>query len=85
MMPVHAFLHAAYFTIRSGGKTGITFLFDAGFLWVCTIPAAFLLSRYSGFSLLATYAFCRSLNILKAVIGAVILKKGVWLQNIVAE
>ena len=83
MMPVHAFLHTAYFTLRSGGKTGITFLFDAGFLWICSIPVAFVLSRYSGLSLLATYALCRSANIIKAVIGAVLLKKGVWIQNIV--
>ena len=27
-LPIHAFLHATYFTIRSGGKTFITFLFD---------------------------------------------------------
>lgn len=84
LMPMHAFLHTAYFTLRSGGKTGITFLFDAGFLWVCSIPVAFVLSRYSGFSLLVTYGFCRSVDIIKAIIGAVLLKKGVWLQNIVA-
>ena len=84
LMPVHAFLHTAYFTLRSGGKTGITFLFDAGFLWVCSIPVAFLLSRYSGLPLLATYALCRSVDAIKAVIGAVLLKKGVWLHNIVA-
>lgn len=83
LMPVHAFLHTAYFTLRSGGKTGITFLFDAGFLWVCSIPVAFLLSRYSGLPLLATYALCRSVDAIKAVIGAVLLKKGVWLHNIV--
>ena len=83
LMPVHAFLHTAYFTMRSGGKTGITFLFDAGFLWICSIPVAFLLSRYSGLPLLVTYALCRSVDIIKAVIGAVLLKKGVWIENIV--
>lgn len=83
LMPVHAFLHTAYFTMRSGGKTGITFLFDAGFLWICSIPVAFLLSRYSGLPLLVTYALCRSVDIIKAVIGAILLKKGVWIQNIV--
>ncbi len=31
-MPIHAFLHAVYFTIRSGGKTVITFLFDSVYL-----------------------------------------------------
>lgn len=83
MMPISAFLHTAYFTLRSGGKTGITFFFDAGFLWIISIPLAMVLSRLSPLPLLATYALCRSVDILKSVIGAVLLKKGVWLQNIV--
>ena len=28
LMPVYAFCHSAYFTLRSGGKTFITFLFE---------------------------------------------------------
>ncbi len=82
-MPVQAFLHSAYFTLRSGGKTGITFFFDAGFMWICSIPVAYFLSRYSGLPILTTYILCQSLDIIKAVIGFVLVKKGVWMQNIV--
>lgn len=85
MMPFQAFLHAAYFTLRSGGKTGITFFFDAGFVWTCSIPAAFLLSRYSGFPILVTYILCQSLDLLKCVVGFVLVRKGVWIHNIVSE
>lgn len=84
LMPVQAFLHGAYFTMRSGGQTVITFLFDSCFLWVCSIPVAFCLSRYSGLPILVTYPLCQSLDIIKCIIGAVLLKKGVWLKNIVA-
>ena len=82
-MPVQAFLHGAYFTLRSGGQTVITFLFDSCFLWACSIPAAFCLSRYSGLTILMTYLFCQSLDIIKCVIGFILVKKGVWLRNIV--
>ena len=85
LMPIQAFLHSAYFTLRSGGKTVITFFFDSGFVWVCTIPAAFLLSHYSGLPILPTYILCQSLDIIKAVIGFILVIKGVWLQNIVGE
>ena len=37
-MPIHAFLHAVYFSIRSGGKTFITFLFDSVYLWIISFP-----------------------------------------------
>ncbi len=85
MMPFQAFLHAAYFTLRSGGKTGITFFFDSGFMWLCSIPVAFVLSRYSGLPILATYIICQSLDFLKCIVGFVLVKKGVWIQNIVSE
>lgn len=82
-MPVQAFLHASYFTLRSGGRTVVTFCFDSGFIWGCTIPLAFFLSRYSGLPILATYILCQAVDIMKCVIGYVLVKKGVWLQNIV--
>ena len=83
LMPFQAFLNAAYFTLRSGGKTVVTFFFDSGFMWVCSIPVAYVLSRYSGLPILATYLICQSLDLIKCVVGYILVKKGVWLQNIV--
>lgn len=85
LMPMQAFLHTSYFTLRSGGRTVITFFFDSGFMWVCSIPVAFILSRYSGLPILATYILCQSLDFIKCIIGFILVKKGVWLQNIVSE
>lgn len=82
-MPQSAFLHAAYFTLRSGGKTVITFLFDSGFMWVASIPFAFVLSRYTTLSIEAVYAMCQGIEFLKCIVGFILLKKGVWLNNIV--
>jgi len=81
-MPVHAYLNAAYFTLRSGGQTVITFIYDSGFMWVCTIPVAFVLSRFTGLSIMPMYIICQSLDLLKAVIGTRLLKKGTWIQNL---
>ena len=47
LMPVQAYANAAYFTLRSGGKTLITFLFDSVFTCVVVAPVAYLLSRYT--------------------------------------
>ena len=84
-MPVNAFLHASYFALRSGGKTIITFLFDSVFIWVVSVPVAFCLSRFTGLSIYAIYFMVMSVDLIKCVIGFVLVKKGVWLQNIVAE
>ncbi|MDE5717213.1 MAG: MATE family efflux transporter [Lachnospiraceae bacterium] len=83
-MPQNAFLHASYFTLRSGGKTIITFLFDSVFIWCVSVMIAFVLSRYTDLPVAAVYAFVQMGDWIKCVIGFVLVKKGVWLQNIVS-
>ncbi len=84
-MPIEAFVHAAYFTLRSGGKTAVTFIFDSGFVWAIHVPVAFVLSRFTSLPILALYFLCQLLSLLKAVIGFYFVKKGVWINNIVNE
>lgn len=84
-MPQNAFLHAAYFTLRSGGKTVITFFFDSVFAWVVSIPLAYVLSRYTGLSIVLIYFCCQGIEIIKCIIGFILVKKGSWLQNIISQ
>ena len=83
-MPLDAFANASYFTLRSGGKTFVTVLFDSCFAWVISVPVAFLLSRYTQMPILILYAICQFLNIIKDIIGYILVKKGIWIKNIVA-
>ena len=82
-MPQNAFLHASYFTLRSGGKTIITFLFDSVFIWCVSVSIAYTLSRFTTLPVLAVYTLVQAGDIIKCVIGFILVKKGVWLQNIV--
>lgn len=84
-MPHNAFLNAAYFTIRSGGKTIITFLFDSVFIWVFSVTTAYLLTRFTGLHIVAVYAIIQALDLLKCLVGYILLKKRVWINNIVNE
>ncbi len=83
MMPMNAFLHGCYFTLRTGGKTIVTFLFDSVFMWTIAVPCAYTLVHYTALPIVALYAIVQSLDLIKCVIGFVLVKKGVWLQNIV--
>lgn len=82
-MPQNAFLHASYFTLRSGGKTIVTFLFDSVFIWCVSVTIAFTLSRFTTLHVLAVYTFVQMGDIIKCIIGFILVKKGVWMQNIV--
>ena len=80
-MPQNAFLHATYFTLRSGGKTIVTFLFDSFYIWVVDIPAAILLINYTDWNVILVYFLVQMMEIVKCIIGYVLVKKGVWLNN----
>lgn len=84
-MPQAAFMHAAYFTLRSGGKTVVTFLFDSVFVWCVSVPVAYGLSRLTSISVIAIFALVQMADWIKCIIGFILVKKGVWLQNIVAK
>ncbi|MEE1043076.1 MAG: MATE family efflux transporter [Clostridia bacterium] len=83
MMPFSSFTHNSYFTIRAGGKTIVTFLFDSGFLWFICAPLAFFLANYTDMHIIPLYFWVMSLEVLKCVIGFILLKKGIWISNIV--
>lgn len=82
VMPFGSYINATYFTLRSGGQTMVTFLFDSCFMWVCCVPLAFCLSRFARLPILPLYAICQSTDLLKCVIGAVMLRQGKWIQNL---
>lgn len=85
MMPFEAFSHASYFTLRSGGKTLITFLFDSGYVWVVDVVAAMLLVRFTSLSIITIYLIVQILNALRCALGFIFVKKGSWIVNIVEQ
>ena len=83
MMPVNSYNNAMYFTLRSGGQTFVTFIFDSGFSWGVCVPVAYILSRFTELPILPLYAICVGVDLFKIPIGAWMLKKGVWIKRIV--
>ncbi len=83
--PQIALLHTTYFTMRSGGKTVITFLFDSVFMWVISVPLAFVLSRYTNLYVIWIFVFLQMAEWIKCIVGIILLKKGVWMNNIVTD
>ncbi len=84
-MPLYAFMHGCYFTLRSGGKTWITVLFDSVYVWFVDIPLAYVLSRFTGIPIVWVYLSCQLIETIKCFIGYALVKKGIWLQNIVSD
>lgn len=81
-MPLYAYENAAYFIIRSGGKTLITFFFDSCFVWAASIPLSFVLAYYTDLPILPLFAIIQSLSIIKCTIGAILVRKGIWINDL---
>lgn len=81
-MPLQAFSQASYFTLRSGGLTGITMLMDSGFTWVIAVPAAYITCRLTSLPLLPCYFIVTFTEIIKVVIGYICIRSDRWLKNI---
>ena len=82
-MPVQTVNNSCYFTLRSGGKTLLTFIFDCGFMWGVSATIAFCLSRFTAIPIEQLFACVLALDIVKGVIGYILLKKDIWLNSVV--
>ena len=80
LMPLQAYSFPIYFTLRAGGKTVITTLFDCGSIWFLYLPCSFLLSRFTDLPFLAIYAICNSMDLIKCIVGTILIRSGTWIQ-----
>ena len=81
-LPFNSYTNATYFTLRSGGQTMVTFLFDSCFVWGFCVPLAWILTRFVGISILPLFAICQATDLIKCTLGCIMIKQGKWIQNL---
>ena len=84
VMPFHAFASCCYFTLRSGGRALITFLFDSGYQWALELPLAFFLSRMTQVPILPMYIAVQLVESSKCILGYIFVKRRVWVRDLVS-
>lgn len=85
LMPIFSFSFGCYFALRSGGKTMITFAFDGGYTWCLAFPMAYVLAYFTAMPIVPLYFCVNILDTVKSIVGFILIKKGVWINNIVKE
>lgn len=83
-MAVNATSHCCYFTLRSGGKTFITFLFDSVYMWVIGVPFTYALTHFTHLDIYAIFPISYLTELIKCTFGLIMVRAGLWAQNIVA-
>ena len=85
MMPSNAYTNASFFTLRSGGRVWITFLYDSVYIWVLSIPVTLVLVKFTAMSVLFIYAVSYGIDIIKCIAGYILVNKQIWVNNLVSE
>jgi Na+-driven multidrug efflux pump len=84
-MPADSICNSTYFAVRSGGKTIITFIMDAGFVWAALVTTASILVHFTALSVFWIYFVIQLLNYVKAAIGVYLTMEGKWINNLINE
>ena len=85
-MPLQSFLNACYFTLRSGGKTFITFIFDSGAIWAINYPIVFILTHFAPSVPVEMIMLIEQMSAsLRCILGFILVKKRIWVNNLVEE
>ena len=84
-LPIHAVIHCIYFTVRSGGKTVITFLFDCVYTWVVPAMLSMALCRFTTLPIITIYLIVQFSDIIKLAIGIPMVKSGFWTKCVISD
>ncbi len=74
-----------YYTLKAGGKTLLTLILDTGSLFILYVPFSFLLATKTNLNIIYVYLIVRSLDILRTIIGFVLVNKKSWLVNLTLQ
>ena len=81
-LPIQAIYNACYFTMRCGGKTIITFLFDSVGTIAVSFPIAWMLSRWTDWPLVSIYLTVTLVDLYKVALGLFLVHKRMWVNNL---
>ena len=68
-----------------GITTMVQYIFNinVGYLTLLiNVPLAFCLSRFTAMPIVPLYAICLSTDLIKCVLGAIMIRQGKWIQNL---
>lgn len=80
---ITAVYNACYFTLRCGGKTILTFLFDSAGMIVVSFPVAYCLAHFTALPIQYMYLIVTVVDMYKVILGLILVHKKIWIHNLV--
>ena len=54
-------------------------------MWTLSLPCAFILSRFTSLAIIPIFLAVQGIDIIKCVLGFILVKKGIWINNLVND
>lgn len=83
ILPFTSYLTVVSCVLQAGGNVVLNLVFDTVFIWLACVAPLYGLVHFTGAGIVFLYGLCQSMEILKTLVGIVIIKKGRWIQNVV--
>lgn len=84
-MWLSAIYNACYFTLRCGGKTVLTMLFDSVGTIFVSYPVALCLAQFTTLPIQYMYLIVTLVDLYKVILGLLLVNKRIWVNNLVGE
>ncbi len=82
---VGAIYNACYFTLRCGGKTILTFLFDSVGTLCVSFPIGYCVAHFTNISIVPMFFILQCADLYKVILGLYLVHKKSWVQNLVVK
>ena len=83
--PFFSYTHAAYYTLRAGGRVAVTFLFDSVYMWSVVVPTVVLLANFTGIGIHWLFIAGTFAELMKCAFGCFLMHKVNWSRCLVSE
>ena len=83
VLPVLTYTNVCYFTLRSGGKTLITFLFDFFGSWILMVPVTFVLAYVLHVDIHWLVILSPYTELIKCVAGYFMIRSDMWINRVI--
>ncbi len=82
---VGSIYNACYFTLRCGGKTILTFLFDSVGTLCVSFPIGYCVAHFTNISIVPMFLILQCADLYKVILGLYLVHKKTWVQNLVEK
>lgn len=81
-MAANSYVVATYYTLRSGGLSVLTMLYDCVYAWVFTVPTAFVLAYFTNVGIYVMFPAVIFVESAKCFVGFLLVSKAGWVRKI---